>query len=180
MNVTNKLINEHQLIIKYISLLEGYLARLDVEINRENLFLKFGDFVDFIKNYADNYHHAKEENILFKYMEQPGVLNHCNPLPVMLNDHENGRHFVRELSQAILRNDYDNARLNAKGWAELLLEHIYKEDNILYVMAEEGLNDEQKNNITIEYKKVEKIMDGEHLEKKYNMLYARLEEAIHN
>ena len=178
MNVTKKLRDEHQLIIKYINLLTRYLTTISEDEQREDLFVKLGDFVDFIKNYADTYHHAKEENILFKFMEEPGVLTHCNPLPVMLNDHENGRQFVRELTVAIVNNDQVKAQLSAQAWASLLTEHIYKEDNVLYVMAEEGLNDEQKRKIEIEYSEIEKKLNGENLEKKYNMLYDLLEKAV--
>ncbi|OFZ22400.1 MAG: hypothetical protein A2202_03585 [Bdellovibrionales bacterium RIFOXYA1_FULL_36_14] len=178
MNVTKKLMDEHQLIIKYISLLELYLTKIKNDRKREDLFVKLGDFVDFIKNYADKYHHAKEENILFKFMEEPGVLTHCNPLPVMLNDHENGRHFIRELLVAIVNHDYAKGLLNAQAWANLLTEHIYKEDNVLYVMAEQGLNDEQKTKINLEYDQIEKQLNGENLEKKYIMLYSLLEEVI--
>ena len=178
MNVTKKLRDEHQLIIKYINLLTRYLTTISEDEQREDLFVKLGDFVNFIKNYADTYHHAKEENILFKYMEEPGVLTHCNPLPVMLNDHDNGRQFVRELTVAIVNNDQVKALLSAQAWASLLTEHIYKEDNVLYVMAEEGLNDEQKRKIEIEYSEIEKKLNGENLEKKYNMLYDLLEKAV--
>ena len=44
---------------------------------------------------------------------------------------------------------------NARGYAYLLKDHIMKEDNILYPMAEEALNDEQKDAILKEYNEVE-------------------------
>jgi hemerythrin-like domain-containing protein len=37
----------------------------------------------------------------------------------------------------------------------LLKEHIFKEDNVLYPMAEEALNDQQKETVLKEYKEVE-------------------------
>ena len=44
MNVTKKLMDEHQLIIKYISLLELYLTKIKNDRKREDLFVKLGDF----------------------------------------------------------------------------------------------------------------------------------------
>lgn len=51
----------------------------------QTLFDQTGFFINFIHEFADRFHHAKEENILFRYLGMPGVLTHCNPVPQMLN-----------------------------------------------------------------------------------------------
>ncbi len=180
MNITNKLIKEHRLILKYIDLLLNYLEQLSKEESNDKRLEQLKNFVDFIQNYADKYHHAKEENILFKYMEEPGVLTHCNPLPVMMNDHQEGRNYVKHLLFAIKNNDKKIAVSNAYAWANLLRDHIGKEDNILYVMAEEGLTQNQKECIAKEYEKVEVAMNGINLEEKYLELYRNLESQLKN
>jgi hemerythrin-like domain-containing protein len=177
-NVTKKLMLEHQLILKYIDLLMSYLKEMTADEQQEGFLYRLENFVDFIQNYADKYHHAKEENILFKFMEEPEVLSHCNPLPVMLYEHDEGRKYIKNVLDALKNNNKAAAIENAAAWAQLLREHIYKEDNILYPMAEEGLKDKQKENIISQYNKVEISMKGEELEQKYSDLYNLLKTSL--
>ena len=44
---------------------------------------------------------------------------------------------------------------NSRGYASLLQEHIYKEDNILYPMAEEALSEDTKNKILNKFNEIE-------------------------
>lgn len=178
MNISKKLMDEHQLILKYIDLFKRYLHHIEQDSTRLDLLAMIPRFVDFIRNYADRYHHAKEENILFKYMAIPGVLTHCNPLPVMLEEHDMGRELVGDLLSAIESKRVDLAIEYGRSWGRLLSDHISKEDNVLYVMAEEGLTDKHKQAIICEYAEVEVQMGGRKLEEKYTELYQELELLI--
>jgi len=51
----------------------------------QTLFDQTGFFINFIHEFADRFHHAKEEHILFRYLGTPSVLRHCNPVPQMMN-----------------------------------------------------------------------------------------------
>ena len=52
-------------------------------------------------------------------------------------------------------NDINLLVENARGYGFLLMDHIYKEDNILYPMAEESLTEEQKEKVLQLYDEVE-------------------------
>lgn len=156
MNVTQKLMDEHKLILEYIRLIQTLLRTEDLN-KRDNFISNSGSrIIDFIQNFADRYHHAKEENILFKYMGKPRVLSHCNPLPQMLYEHSQGRESVAGMIQSLNDKDFTLFCENALAYAILLEQHIYKEDNILYSMAEEGLTLADKEAIHEEYKAAEK------------------------
>lgn len=153
MNITQALSEEHQNILKVIDAvlkecneIEGGGKDLDKEY--------FTKVVDFIKNYADRYHHAKEEDILFKVMLENAEGMHCNPIPVMLHEHDEGRHYVKGLEEGLANSDRGLILTNASGYCHLLRDHIYKEDNILYPMAEEALSEELKEEVQAKYKKV--------------------------
>ena len=62
-DITSALVEEHRLILAMIGLLEKN-ARLTLagEFTDWQFYL---DGVDFIRNYADRFHHAKEEDGLF-------------------------------------------------------------------------------------------------------------------
>ena len=147
MLATEDLMKEHQLILKYIDLMERY-AEFDLkDLIAPILFEKANFFIQFIHEFADHFHHAKEEDILFRYLEVPGVLTHCNPVPQMLFEHSKAREFVRNMENAIQTKEINELTVNAGQYARLLKEHIYKEDNILYPMAERGLSDEAKSSL---------------------------------
>jgi hemerythrin-like domain-containing protein len=135
MLATENLMKEHQLILKYVDLMER-CAEFSLKNSQNSmLFEKAHHFIAFIHEFADDFHHAKEEQILFRYLEVPGVLTHCNPIPQMLNEHSKARELVRNMENALHTNDINKLGANIAQYANLLKEHIYKEDNILYPMG---------------------------------------------
>ena len=144
-DVTSMLSEEHQLILKAIDVILKECKQLDEGQELEKSF--FENAIDFIKNYADKFHHAKEEDILFEKLNSDTVQMHCNPIPQMLYEHDTGRDFVKGMERGLEETDKKTVIENARGYSYLLKDHIMKEDNILYPIAEEALNDEQKDAI---------------------------------
>ena len=101
MIATENLMKEHQLILNYVDLMERYVETNSKNSNTTILLENANFFIKFIHEFADHFHHAKEENILFRYLEIPGVLTHCNPVPQMMLEHEKARDFVRNMENAI-------------------------------------------------------------------------------
>lgn len=178
MNITQKLMDEHQLILAYTRLLEGYIMALKEDSTRTVLSARLPDFIPFVREYADRYHHAKEENVLFKFMEKPGVLTHCNPLPQMNYEHEEGRKYIRGMQESLQQGDVNTALRYAYGWLQLLRDHISKEDNILYPMAEEGVPQSERAELIAQYQNAEDELQGEKLEKKYQDLFQELKALL--
>ena len=152
-NITEELSNEHQNILKLIDAMLAEGEKLENGKKLEKAF--FEKAIDFIKNYADRYHHAKEEDILFRVLLENLENMHCNPIPVMLHEHESGRNYVKGMEEGLNENNQEKIIGNAREYGFLLKEHIYKEDNVLYPMAEEALNDQQKETVLKKYEKVE-------------------------
>jgi len=151
-NITIELSEEHQNILRVI---DAVLEKCNqVENGNPADPDYFGDVISFIKNYADGYHHRKEEDILFKAMLESVDCMHCNPIPVMLHEHDEGRHYVKEMIEALAAENTELLIENARNYCELLQNHIFKEDNILYPMAEEALNEEQKEAVENKYSRV--------------------------
>ena len=178
MLATEDLMKEHQLILKYIDLMERY-AEFDLkDLIAPILFEKANFFIQFIHEFADHFHHAKEEDILFRYLEIPGVLTHCNPVPQMLFEHSKAREFVRNMENAIQTKEINELTVNAGQYARLLKEHIYKEDNILYPMAERGLSDEAKSSLLKEYIETDNRLNSHAIWLKYEILCTELEQQL--
>jgi len=178
MLATEDLMKEHQLILKYIDLMERY-AEFDLkDLIAPILFENANCFIQFIHEFADHFHHAKEEDILFRYLEVPGVLTHCNPVPQMLFEHSKAREFVRNMENAIQAKKINELTTNAGQYARLLKEHIYKEDNILYPMAERGLSDEAKSSLLKEYIETDNRLNSHAIWLKYEILCTELEQQL--
>jgi hemerythrin-like domain-containing protein len=103
------------------------------------------DALEFIRDFADGCHHAKEEGHLFALMAERGFSREQGPLAVMLYEHEEGRACVRAMAGTVeAAATGDRAAVEAfaqaaQAYAELLRGHIEKEDGILYPMAERAL-----------------------------------------
>jgi len=129
------LMEEHQIIL-------NKLSELEENLSQETTIDKMRKAIDFIQNYADHFHHLKEEDILFKWMiEKNPMFAHGGPIQVMLSEHEMGRSFIRNANDELEKYESDQARglqgvkENLMMFVNLLRDHIHKEDNILYMMA---------------------------------------------
>ncbi|MBT3785018.1 cation-binding protein [bacterium] len=176
--ISSALMREHQLILKTNQLM-NHCANLSQSGNHNFPILEVGvSFVDFIRTFADQFHHAKEEEILFKFLNLEGVLTHCNPVTQMLHEHELGRSLVLRMENAIQAKDEGEFIEAMTGYVSLLSDHIFKENNILYPMAESSLNEEQKNSIVKQYGLAEERLNAGEVWKKYERFSSELEEML--
>ena len=181
-DITQALVDEHRLILRMLAVLERNAALTAAGRYRNYQF--YLDAVDFIRNYADRFHHAKEEDVLFTALVANGMPRENSPVAAMLLEHENGREFVRAMEAAAWRGltgepGQDEAiAANARGYLELLREHIAKEDDILYPLAERVLPEEVRDGILTGYAAAEEKAPADFSDR-YRQLVGRYEaEAV--
>jgi hemerythrin-like domain-containing protein len=179
---TRILVEEHDVIERMLGVLKTAAERLERgEKVPPEIFLTA---VDFIRNFADHCHHTKEEDILFKLMEKRGFAMHNGPISVMLMEHDQGRLFTRNLESAAKRLNLGNKSakreiiFNALGYVNLLTSHIYKENNILYPIANNMFTREDQEYLEKEFERVEKELTGEGVHEKYHHLVHELEAQL--
>ncbi len=131
-----RLVDEHVLIKRWIALIPRVIENLDLESAEWRKIILDG--ADFIRSYADRYHHAKEEEILFKYFDE-----NLDILKVIHEDHESARAHVRAMLEALDKKDREAVVGHLSAYSELLTEHIKKEDEILYPWMDRGLSTRQ-------------------------------------
>jgi hemerythrin-like domain-containing protein len=179
MKPTQELSHEHQAILLMIRILEKMSGRLESGGQVDPLHLEKA--VDFIKIFADKCHHGKEEDLLFPAMEKAGIPRTGGPLGVMLSEHAAGRGYVKAMAEALLSLKKDNeaaAQLfaeNARNYGALLSQHIYKEDNILYPMADSRLTPTQQDELLACFADVEEKIVGHGKHEEYHRLLEELE-----
>lgn len=138
---TVSLRRDHDLIEKVIKAMESTIQLLnDGKQIPESILLPV---IDFSKNFTDVCHHSKEENSLFPALEQAGMPRNMGPIAMMLIDHERSREIGKEMENSA--KDYLSSGNSTKlisdmqQYVEHITEHLWKENNRLFMMAEARL-----------------------------------------
>ena len=130
------LVEEHVLIKRLLAMIPTITEYVETSSDVEKDLIM--GCVDFIRSYADKFHHMKEEDILFKYVDEQGEI-----IQVMYKDHETGRNHVRQVVAGTESGNKAQIKENLLGYRELLTQHIKKEDEILYPWIDRQLTDTQ-------------------------------------
>lgn len=180
MKATEILIEEHEIILKMLDIIEVINHKIENGQPVDAGHLE--GIIDFIVNFADRCHHAKEEGILFPAMVRAGIPEKQGPIGVMLHEHVEGREYVRAMKKALAGSPaagtgvlHEFAR-SAAGYAELLRNHIYKENNILFRMADDRIGPAVQKEILEAFEKVERDEIGEGVHEKYHEMAHKLAE----
>ncbi|HEX9656886.1 MAG TPA: alginate export family protein [Bacteroidota bacterium] len=148
MKPTDILKEEHRSIERMLFVLEKAVTRLQQgeDVNPD----VFRDGIWFIKEFADGCHHQKEEKLLFPAMVQKGFPQKSGPIGVMLHEHDLGRQEVAAMNDALdryIKSDPTGRPAlvqHTQSFIDLLRDHILKEDNILFAMADHHFSVEEE------------------------------------
>lgn len=152
---TKNLENDHVHILKLINVMEHVTHTENPEISHIELI------VNIVRNFADGIHHAKEENIFFPLLGERGFSPTQGPVAVMLHEHVEGRKYVKGIDDNIkLYKEGNNSALidvfsNMNRYAALLRNHISKENNILFKMADNVLSESDQRDLLTRFAEAE-------------------------
>lgn len=159
MRPTDILSSEHRVIEQVLDCLEKMAQQCKTEGKLQEQPAR--DAVDFFRNYADRWHHAKEEAHLFPAMEAKGYPRDGGPTGVMFHEHELGRAHIGAIEDAIDEAAKGDAAAierfvqNAAGYVALLRQHIEKEDHCLYGMANQAFSESEQQELMAAFRKAE-------------------------
>ncbi len=137
---TEILKQEHNAILRMLDAAEALAGRIGSgELPEPELL---AGVTEFFELFLDRCHHGKEENLFFPVLERKGVAVHGGPIGVMLREHQQGRELTAAMVEA--SRAYAQGETGAAGrWARaarehaaLLRDHIFKENAVLFPMAE--------------------------------------------
>ena len=147
MNGIELLIEEHKYVRRMLLVIRKACFKLieTGEINYDDFY----NMIHFVRNFADNHHHKKEEVFLFnKMVENLGETGKNIITHGMLVEHDLGRNYMRNLEAALeeLKQGNEEAKLdviaNAVSYTTLLDNHITKEDKVIFTYAQRALDKE--------------------------------------
>jgi len=177
----DELLEEHRLI-------ESVLAALECRLENPGAagfpaaFIE--QAVDFVVNFADGLHHYKEEEALFPALARKGVPVEGGPIGVMLHEHNVGRKCIagiRENLPAAAAGSVE-AQEAVRGFAanyiQLLRQHIWKEDHILFQIARQALNAGDVESVRAQFHDQTNVRIRDDVRQRYEALANTLAAAV--
>jgi len=175
---TDILMNEHRIIERVLDALEVAARRVESGLPVPPEY--FLEAADFIAGFADGCHHRKEEGVLFLELAASGMAIDQGPIAVMLNEHDQGRTFtraIREAAHTMAEGDPSAGRAlvaNVLGYVALLHDHIIKEDEVLFPLADHLIPPDRHDQVLAAFARVEHLEAGPEAHQKYLDLADRL------
>lgn len=178
MKTVDRLVKEHDLIERGLTLLEKAVGRIDSSQPLPDGFPEWAP--EFFGRFADKCHHAKEEDLFFPLLKERGIPEEGGPIGVMLHEHVMGRDCVRRMREASEQDGLDgNMFANAaREYIPLLRQHIFKENNILFRMAGQVLSEDDDADLDERFTAVEQERDLAGLHDRFEADVCRYEEAM--
>lgn len=176
------MVMEHDNILRLIHVVKKVCCQLieGAKVDDED----FRKMIEFIRKYADKHHHGKEEEILFAEMT-----NHLGDMGTkliqhgMLVEHDLGRRFIMDLETALNQykenpnvNDKLEIVANAVGYANLLIRHIEKENQVIYPFAQRSLDSSILESVDERVKVFEEDATAQKVQDMYLEILKELEE----
>ncbi len=179
---TSLLRKEHDAILRMLDVTEELVRQLErgEDVEPETL----SELLEFFRVFADRCHHGKEEELLFPMLERKGLPNPGGPTGVMRAEHEQARALIKAMEEA--GENYGKGMAGAgarwaeaaRGYAMLLHEHIDKENNVLFKMAENLLTEAEQLELARAFEKLEEEKIGVGTHERLHSLIERLAAAF--
>ncbi|MEE4310246.1 MAG: hemerythrin domain-containing protein [candidate division KSB1 bacterium] len=143
---------EHRLIEKMIGIIRGQIDSIEESHRVDPLLID--TIVDFVRTYADRTHHGKEEDILFKKLDNKNLsASDKRIMEELIEEHKYGREIVAELVDANLRyvqgdeESISDIISKLKALADFYPDHIKKEDDVFFPDTEKYFTEGELNHM---------------------------------
>ena len=178
MKSVERLKSEHDLIERGLTLLEMAVARLEAGQPLPEGFPQWAP--RFLQQFADQCRHAKEEDVFFPVLKQRGIPEQGGPIGVMLHEHVLGRDCVSRMREASQAQPFDARTFadSARQYIPLLRQHIFKENNVLFRMAERVMSVADDADVTDRFSQVEQDRKQTGWHESFGNEVARWEELL--
>jgi hemerythrin-like domain-containing protein len=156
MQARGPLMIEHRLIERMLSVIRNVLSEIESKHKVDPVFVDTA--VDFIRVYADRTHHGKEEDILFRELNNKQLTAEDRQImEELIEEHVFGRKTTKALVEANTRyrNGDETALTDIATNLQILTEfypkHIEKEDKVFFPSSRNYFTDEEDQAILVEF-----------------------------
>ncbi len=141
------LYHEHDVILKAVEKLNSIIEDERLDLHEESLSKLLG----FFKEYGHNYHHKKEETVLFPLLFQKSETLGLTMVEALKDHHDSFAETLEQLSQSISSRDWDKVRIDLKSYLSDLQDHISAENDELFVTAETLLDEAETEKVYFDF-----------------------------
>jgi hybrid cluster-associated redox disulfide protein len=181
MSPTETLKHEHEIVLLVLegAEREATAIRGGAPVRVERV----GRMVDFFRQFVDRCHHGKEERHLFPALATRGLPPDVGPVRVMLLEHEQGRAAVAAIAAVLPVAETGEPGASTaladalQGYVELLRAHIFKENNVLFPMADQALPPEEQTRLADAFERLEEEEIGPAEHERYHQLAHELAQS---
>lgn len=166
MKILEILTQEHALILKAIECLSNARDMLEEGAQPPKIF--FEKALIFLKTYADEFHHFKEEYLMFGLLAEKKNGKFDAEIGALRFQHEKGRSYLRNIEEALesyeLDDEITNTLLleNLTSYISLLRRHIFLEDHVFFKMAKKSLDESDDEALAAHFQQEEEAQGGDH------------------
>jgi len=155
---TQDLRKEHYDTLKVLRILDKMLISVGKDAAAKLQY--YSELIHFLQVFVDKCHHGKEEKYLFVELENEGVKNEGGPIGDLLNDHNQGRQYIAAMTDAVQSKDLAKFNTAAAKYRDLMRLHIVKENNSLFPMADELLDEAKQDELFEKFERHEESVIG--------------------
>lgn len=165
------LYDEHEIIISAIEFAKK--AAASWKSDGEKFEKTVRTLLSFFRNYADKYHHFKEEEVLFPEMSKKNELLEGGLIKEMFDHHEDFREMLRSIEVCLDNKNYEPAIRQLLDYCESLLDHIAVENDEVFQMAETLFTADELERIQFRFADCDRGL-GEEKKKEFETMVASL------
>jgi hemerythrin-like domain-containing protein len=148
------LYNEHEIIKSVINYREKLTALAKSNPIKYKEILT--ELISFFRNYADKFHHYKEEKLLFPLMCEKNEILKDNIIEEMLDNHQDFRELVKSVESSLESGNNEESLSILLKYTENLLDHIAVEDDELFQMAETLLDENELDKLYYDFQDIDR------------------------
>lgn len=178
---TQELKNDHRVIQQVVAGMSAVAELLDSGKHVDPIVL--ADLVQFLQVFADQCHYEKEEQHLFPLLATNANVSTRRELESLEREHRLAKQLVGQLAKvaAVYVHNPEAVRYRVidllQQLAELYPAHIWKEDFLLFPLAQQTLSTTEQQGLQAKFEDVEREV-GEDVHAGFEMLAKKLEAVV--
>jgi hemerythrin-like domain-containing protein len=182
MKPTDDLKEEHKAVKLMLRILDGVCTNIEAGRSVKQDHLE--GLIEFMRVFIDRCHHTKEETYLFPEIEKAGISSAEELITSLKKEHEQGRQYVTRIEDAVsgkeANKELSTILENSKAYRKLLTQHIGKEDENLFPMADAYLSQATQKDLLKSFEAVETEIIGPGKHEEFHRWLHSMEEIYIN
>ena len=173
--------NDHSVIQQVVAGMSAVAELLDSGKQVDSSVL--ADLVQFLRVYAEQSHHEKEEQYLFPLLATKANVRTRRELESLEREHRSAKQLVGQLAKVAAVYVHNPAAVRYRvidllqQLTELYPAHIWKEDFLLFPLAQQSLSTTEQKDLQEKFENVEREV-GEDVHAGFEMLAKKLEAVV--